>query len=50
MEPFEDEIAETDEPEEQPVKLKLVFPNGDGKGREYCIDLTPEVNTGGSEN
>ncbi len=48
--PEENEITEMqEEPEEPPVKLKLVFPNGDGKGKEYCIDLTPEVDTSDSE-
>jgi hypothetical protein len=42
-ESLDEETGETEEPEEQPVKLKLVFPNGDGKGKEYCIDLTPET-------
>lgn len=51
LEPDENEVIDIqDEPEEPPVKLKLVFPNGDGKGKEYCIDLTPEVDTSGSEN
>lgn len=51
LEPEENEIIEVqEEPEEPPVKLKLVFPNGDGKGKEYCIDLTPEVDASGSEN
>jgi len=51
LEPDENEMIETqEEPEEPPVKLKLVFPNGDGKGKEYCIDLTPEVDSNGSEN
>ena len=45
LELLEDDIAETEEPEDRPVKLKLVFPNGDGKGKEYCINLSPEVNT-----
>ena len=40
--PLEEENPEAEEPEERPVKLKLVFPNGDGQGKEYCIDLTPE--------
>jgi hypothetical protein len=39
----EEEIIEVDKSQEVPVKLKLVLPNGDGKGREFCIDLTPEV-------
>ena len=50
LEPEENEIIEIqEEPEEPPVKLKLVFPNGDGKGKEYCIDLTPETDTSDSE-
>jgi hypothetical protein len=38
----EDESTEEEEPKEQPLKLKLVFPNGDGKSKEFCINLTPE--------
>ncbi len=26
-----------------PVKLKLVFPGGDGREKEFCLDLTPEA-------
>ena len=41
----EDEIMDPDTEEEQedeaPVKLKLVFPNGNGEPREYSIDLSP---------
>jgi hypothetical protein len=39
----EEEIIEVDKPKEEPVKLKLVFPNGDGKSREFCVDLTPDT-------
>jgi len=50
LEAEENEIIEIpEESEEPPVKLKLVFPNGDGKGKEYCIDLTPEIDTSDSE-
>lgn len=43
----ETEIIEAEPPQskesDQPtIKLKLVFPNGNGKSKEYCIDLTPE--------
>ncbi len=41
----EEDISEPEEEEESqgmPVKLKLVFPSSNGKGREYCIDLSPE--------
>ena len=43
-EPAEEEIIEVDKPrgKKVPVKLKLVFPNGDGKSKEFCIDLNPE--------
>jgi len=34
---------------DMPMKLKLVFPNGDGKGKEYCINLTPEADNNSSE-
>lgn len=40
--PIEDEIIEEEKPKEAPFKLKLVFPNGDGKDKEFCINLTPE--------
>ncbi len=32
-----------DRPEEKPLKLKLVFTNGDGKEREFSLNLDPEV-------
>ncbi len=49
IEPSEEEIIEVDKSkEEAPVKLKLVFPSGDGKNKEYCIDLAPEVDNNGS--
>jgi hypothetical protein len=48
IEPSEDDAIEKDESEDMPVKLKLVFPNGDGKSKEFCIDLTPETDKGGS--
>jgi hypothetical protein len=49
VEPNEEEIIEVDKSkEEAPVKLKLVFPSGDGKNKEYCIDLAPEVDNNGS--
>ena len=40
----EDEIIEVDKSKEKSAKLKLVFPNGDGKDKEFCINLTPEEN------
>lgn len=40
----EDEIIEVDKTKEKSAKLKLVFPNGDGKSKEFCINLTPEEN------
>ena len=46
--PEEDELIEVDRPEAPPVKLKLVFPDG-GKSKEFCIDLTPESDNGGSQ-
>lgn len=39
----DEEIIEVDK-QDKPVKLKLVFPNGKGKEKEYCLDLTPEDN------
>ena len=41
-EDFEDILTQQKESGQPPVKLKLVFPNGDGKSKEYCIDLSPE--------
>ncbi len=46
----EEEIIEVDKAKESPVKLKLVFPNGDGKNKEFCIDLNPEEDTDDSSN
>jgi hypothetical protein len=40
----EDEIIEVDKRKEKSAKLKLVFPNGDGKIKEFCINLAPEDN------
>ena len=37
----EEEIIEINK-QDKPVKLKLVFPNGNGKQKEYCLDLKPE--------
>lgn len=41
----EEEVEETEveKANDQPVKLKLVFPGSDGKGKEFCIDLAPET-------
>ena len=41
----EEEVDETEveKVSDQPVKLKLVFPGSDGKGKEFCIDLAPET-------
>jgi hypothetical protein len=39
----EEEIIEVDKGNDRPVKLKLVFPNGEGKDQEYCIDLMPQA-------
>ncbi|OGO20791.1 MAG: hypothetical protein A2Z15_02010 [Chloroflexi bacterium RBG_16_50_11] len=44
----EDEIIEIDKAKEKRAKLKLVFPNGNGESKEFCIDLTPEENGNGS--
>ena len=38
----EEETPEEEKPKQAPFKLKLVFPNGDGKDKEFCINLTPE--------
>ncbi len=36
----DEEIIEVDK--NKPAKLKLVFPGGNGKSKEFCINLTPE--------
>jgi hypothetical protein len=48
VEPAEEEIIEVDKAQDKPVKLKLVFPNGNGKSKEFCIDLTPDNGNGAS--
>ena len=50
VKPEEDEIIETEveKTKKTPLKLKLVFPNGDGKDKEFCIDLTPDADDKGS--
>lgn len=40
----EDEIIEVDKTKDKSAKLKLVFPDGDGKSKEFCINLAPEEN------
>ena len=40
----EDEIIEVNKSKDKSAKLKLVFPDGDGKSQEFCINLTPEEN------
>ncbi len=44
-EPEEEEVEEIEakKPEDTPVKLKLVFPSGDGQSKEFCVELTPDV-------
>ncbi len=41
-EPTEEETAEEEKPEEAPYKLKLVLPGGNGKEKEFTINLTPQ--------
>jgi hypothetical protein len=38
----EGEEANEETPEEPPMKLKLVLPTGNGKSKEFCINLTPD--------
>ena len=45
MEQNEDEIIEVDKSKDKPVKLKLVFPSSDGEDKEYCVNLTPDVDS-----
>jgi len=40
----EEEIIEVDKSSDKPMKLKLVLPGGNGKAKEYSLDLTPEDN------
>lgn len=48
LEAQEEEIIEVDK-QDKPVKLKLVFPSGNGKEKEYCLDLMPEDDDNGGE-
>ena len=41
----EDEIIEVDKSKEQPIKLKLVLPSGNGESREFCVDLAPTTDS-----
>jgi hypothetical protein len=45
----EEEIIEIDKNKDKPVKLKLVFPNGNGSSKEFCVNLTPDED-GGKQN
>jgi hypothetical protein len=49
IKPSEDKVTEADKPKDAPFKLKLVFPNGDGKSQEFCLDLKPEAANNGSQ-
>jgi hypothetical protein len=40
----EEEIIEVDKSKDKSIKLKLVLPDEDGEDKEFCINLTPEVN------
>jgi hypothetical protein len=42
----EEETAEEAENPKPPFKLKLVLPDGEGQDKEFCINLTPEVDKG----
>jgi hypothetical protein len=41
--PVDEEIIEVDKAKEEPIKLKLVLPDGNGKSHEFCVNLTPEA-------
>jgi hypothetical protein len=43
----EEEIIEVGKANEKRAQLKLVFPNGNGKNKEFSIDFTPEENGDG---
>jgi hypothetical protein len=40
----EEEIIEIDKAKTKRAKLKLVLPGGNGKSKEFCIDLAPDDN------
>jgi hypothetical protein len=48
-ESLEDEIIEIDKAKDKAATLKLVFPDGDGKSKEFCINLSPEENGNGAK-
>ena len=39
----EEEIIEVDKPKDEPVKLKLVLPDSNGNSKEFCLNLTPDI-------
>jgi hypothetical protein len=43
MASIEEGPPEGEKPKEPPFKLKLVLPDGEGQEKEFCINLTPEV-------
>lgn len=40
----EEEIIEIDKAKAKQAKLKLVLPSGNGKSKEFCIELSPDEN------
>jgi hypothetical protein len=42
----DEEIIEVDKSKDRPVRLKLVLPDEDGTEKEFCIDLTPQADSG----
>jgi hypothetical protein len=44
----EEEEPEEETPQDHGIKLKLIFPHGEGKSKEYCINLTPEEDDSGA--
>jgi hypothetical protein len=50
IQPMEDDVIETEveKVKDTPAKLKLVLPSSNGKSQEFCINLSPDINSNGS--
>jgi hypothetical protein len=46
-EPTDEEVIEVGKSSDKQAKLKLIFPNGDGESKEFCINFTPETENEG---
>lgn len=47
-EPTEEEVIEVGKSLGKQAKLKLVFPTDDGENKEFCLNLTPEMENDGA--